>query len=317
MNRTKFSLADLLAVLAALAFGFVCFLGKNFYTLGDTEQSIIFAAIIAVLLGGLAFGAKLLKRTSRNFKTCFVWEIVLLVLFAVFAVVFANPPFLHYFVVSEHKTDIRSKLDASITQAENMFAGYERYAEIRENLYESKLRSVDAARNINPSEYAAYGFEDNDVAINRQIDNKMFTIHADLFPTNYSNTLAKNGIKEVAITWLSDSKKNLASPWSFNFGAVEITKDVEKNSNEWLATLTRLSSVREQGEQAEDFAYSLSFDDVRKHFTTLGKPTTLSICLAVLAYVLMLLSYLITNRHPRFTGFKSLFMTGKAADNEL
>jgi energy-coupling factor transporter transmembrane protein EcfT len=317
MNQSKFSLADVLTVLAALAFGFVCFLGTNFFTLGNTGQSIILAVVIAVLLGGLAFGAKLLKRTSRNFKTCFVWEIVLLVLFAFFAIVFANSPFPHYFVVSKQKADIQSKLSASITQAENMFAGYERYAETREKLYKSKLRSVAAAKSINPSKYAECGFENNGIADNKQIDNKMFTLHADLFPTNYSDTLNQNGIKEVAITWLSDSKKILANPWSFNFGAVEITKNVEKNSNKWLGMLTGFSSVREPCEQAEDFVYDLSFDDVKNHFTTLGKPTTPSVCWALLAYALMLLSYLISKRHSRFPGFKFLFATGKAADNEL
>ena len=69
MSQSKFSLADLLTVLGTLGFGFFCFLSLNFKTLGDTTTSIIWAVTISLILGGLAFGVKLLKRTSRNFKT--------------------------------------------------------------------------------------------------------------------------------------------------------------------------------------------------------------------------------------------------------
>jgi hypothetical protein len=38
MKQSRFSLADLLTVLTSIAFGFICFLGKNFSTLGDTSM---------------------------------------------------------------------------------------------------------------------------------------------------------------------------------------------------------------------------------------------------------------------------------------
>jgi energy-coupling factor transporter transmembrane protein EcfT len=299
MNKSKFSLADLLTVLAALAFGFVCFLGTNFFTLGNTNQSIILSMIIAVLLGGTAFLAKLLKRTSRNFKICFVWEIILLVLFTAFAVFFSWSPFPHYFNVSAKKTEIQNKLQASITQAENMFAEYESYADIREYLYELKLKSIADAKNINPSEYAEY-FENNGVTDEKQIKNKIFILHADLFPTNYSDTTANNGIKEVATEWLANAK-NITNSWK-PIGIVSVVNEVEQNSTDWLNTLINLSKVREKGEQTIDFEYSLSFDDVKTDFKTLGKPTGLTIGLSALTYVLMLLSWFVTKRDSRSTG---------------
>lgn len=315
MNQSKFSLADVLTLLAALAFGFVCFLGKNFFTLGNTTQSIILSGIIFVLLSGTAIGAKLLKRTSSNFKTCFIWEVILLILFTGFTLFFSYSPFPHYFVVSEHKAKIQNELNASITQAENMFAEYERYAESREKLYESNLRSVVASKNINPGKYSEYGFENNAISDNKQIENKMFTVHADLFPTNYSDTLSNKGIKEVAIAWLSDSKDKVRG-WK-PIGIVGVVKDVEKYSTNWLNTLIKFSTIREKGEQTEDFSYNLSFGDVKKRFTTLGKPTLLSIGLAVAAYIMMLLSYIVTKRHPRYPGLKVIFGTGGSSDNEL
>jgi hypothetical protein len=297
MNQSKFSLADILTVLAALAFGFVCFLSANFLTLGDIQQSIIMSIIVAVLLCGLAFGAKLLKRTSRNFKTCFVWEMILLGLFVAFACLFTISPFPHYFSVSDKKTEIQNKLNASINQAEKMFIEYEKYAKNREKLYKNKLQGVVAAKQVNPSAYKTYGFANNGVPDSMQIENKMFTIHADLFPSNFTE------MKRVDSIWLAKSQ-NTVKKWK-PIGIVGIVNDVEQNSKEWLKQLVKLSSARENGEQAKDFAYDLSFDDVKKYFTTLGKPMPLSIGLAVLAYMFMLLSWFITGRSTKF-------MQGKA-----
>jgi hypothetical protein len=312
MNQYKFSLADLLTLLAALIFGFVCFLGANFFTLGDTVGSFILSAIIAVLLGGLAFGAKLLKRTNRNFKSCLIWEMVLLTLFVVLAFFFAtNSPFPHYFAVSGKKADIQKKLSASITQAENMFVEYERYAENREEIYNSKLRSVAASVATNPALYAKYEFVYN-VAVQTQIKNKMFTVHADLFPSNYTGSA---GIKAVAQKWLAQAK-NTTNGWK-PIGIVTIVNEVEQNSLEWLNTLTELSKVREKGEQAKDFACPLSFDDAKTAFKTQGKPTLRTIVLALLLYVLMLLSWFVTKRHTRFPGLKVLFGMGGQESNEL
>ncbi|MDR2384614.1 MAG: hypothetical protein LBD80_02965 [Tannerella sp.] len=299
MKHSKFSLADDLTLLAALSFGYVCFLGANFFTLGNTKQSIILAVIIAVLLEGLAFGVKLLKRTSRNFKSCFIWEIVLLAAFVGLAFIFANSPFPHYFTVSGKKAEIQSKLLASITQAENMFDEYESYAENRKSIYKSKLRSVAAAKNVNPKEYAKC-FENNGVADETQIENKIFAVNANLFPSNYE------AMQEVDSKWLADARRTVES-WK-PIGIVAVVNEVEKNSKKWLGELQSFSSVRGKDEQAEDFAYPLSFDDVKTAFTTLGKPTPLTIGLAALAYVLMLLSWFFSERDTKSSySFRDLF----------
>lgn len=299
MKQSNFSLADVLLVLTALAFGFVCFLGTNFYTLGDTTQSIILATIITVLLTGTAFMAKRLKRANSNFKTNFILEMVMLILFTGLTIFFAYSPFPHFFNVSEKKTEIQNKLQTSITQAENMFAKYERYVENRKNLYEHNLQSVAAAKGINPSDYANYGFVSGSVSDDVQIKNKMFTIHADLFPSDYSDSISRTGIKEVATDWLANAKST-TSDWK-PIGVVKVVNEVDANSQNWLSQLKGFSQTRQNGEIANDFDHELSFDDVKTHFTTLGKPTPLSIGLAVGAYLLMLLSYLISKRSSKST----------------
>jgi hypothetical protein len=325
MNQSKFSLADVLTVLAALAFGFVCFMGANFLNIGNetvwgmphTTGCVVMAVVCSLLLFSTALGAKLLKRTSRNFKTFFVFEVILLALFVLFAAFFASKssPFSHFFTVMAQKSEINSKLQTSITQAENMFAEYERYADNRKNLYKEKLQSVVAAKAGNTVEYAAYGFQNNGISDDKQIDTKMLTMQYDLFPSNYSDTVALNGTKEIATEWLQHAK-NTTSSWK-PIGIVNVVNNIEKNSNDWLNTLVTLSQVREQGEQATDFDYTLSFEDVKTYFTRLESPTGLSLGLAVLAYALMLLSWFVTKRSTRFPGLKFLFGLGKSSDNEL
>lgn len=301
MKQSKFSLADVLTVLTALAFGFICFLGENFFTLGNTYESITWAAIITVSLAGTAYLAKLVKRTSRNFKTNFILEIFVLLLFTVLTVYFAYSPFSHYFNVSANKTEIQNKLQTSITQAENMFTDYEAYVESRKNNYKGQLETAVATKSTGNKDYTEYGFvTDGGVADEIQINNKLFTIHSDLYPTNYSDTSNNNGIKEVATEWLAKAKNtNIWSP-----GIVNVVNDVKKNSEDWKNQLIGFSKPREKGEKnAVDFTYELSFDNVQNYFTNIDKPVPLSIGLAVVAYLLMLLSYLISKRSSKTTIF--------------
>ncbi len=316
MNNSKFSLADVLTVFAAIAFGLVSFLGVDFMNIGNTKVwgmshtigCIVVAIVIALLLGGTAFGAKLLKRTSRNFKTCFIWEIVFLFFFVIFALFFTtkSSPFPHFFMVLSNKTEIKEKLQTSITQAENMFAAYETYADNREILYKHKLKSVVSAKNTNPAEYKKYGFDGTSgVPDSLQINTKMFIVHADLFPTNYCDTINKNGIKEVAYAWLNDSK-TATNTWYFPVGSAGVVADIQKNSEDWLNTLINLSQVRENGEIATDFEYSFEFDDVESYYTKFSSPTGLAIAFAMLVYVMFLLSWFVTKRSTKIGSLKFL-----------
>jgi hypothetical protein len=296
MRQSKFSLADVLAILTALAFGFICFLGKNFYTLGSISESIIWAVIITVSLASTAYIAKILKRTTRNFKTNFILEIFVLFLFTGLLIYFACSPFPHYFNVSAKKTEIQKKLQTSIIQAENMFAKYESHAQQCESTYRGKL---DAAVAIgNPSELNDLDFR-NDVPLNTQIDHKMNTLHTNLFPNKYSDTSNNKGIKEVATAWLAKAKK-INNNWK-SIGIVTVVNNVEKNSNAWLNQLIDFSKVRETENICLPFEYELQINEVKTHFTTLGKPTHLSIGLALGAYLMMLFSYLITKRSSKTT----------------
>lgn len=307
MNQSKFSLADLLTVLGTVGFGFFCFLSINFLTLGDTAISIIWALLIACIVGGLALGAKLLKRASRNFKNCIIGEWVLLLLFIVSSII-AVFPFSHYFAVSAQKEEIQQKLILNISQAEGLFGAYEDYANNRLEIYNSRLHSIVAAKRINPGEYRDFGFVDG-TDDNTQIENKMFTLRAQLFPSNYYE------MKQVDSTWLSDAKAKITK-WS-PIGIVKVVNTLKTEISSWSNQLNSNSSFRAHGEEAEDFNIPLSFDNVSNKFNQSTTPTAMAILVAILFYALMLLSYFITKRHPRYPGLKVIFGSESDKDNEL
>lgn len=295
MNPSKFSLADLLLVLGAVGFGFFCFLSLNFLSLGATEQSIVWATVFSFVLGGLAFGIRLLKRTSRNFKTCIIWEWILLFLFVVVAIV-GIFPFSHYFAVLEQKDEIESIVIAKISRAKGMFTEYENYAGYRETFYKSHLNSAINAKPIKPTDYYnEYGFVDGP-SDSSQVENKMFKLHAKLIPSNYDGI---GGIKQVATNWLTNAKHVLESKWAFTFGIVDVLNNVQTNVTGWRAKLIELSGYKAKGENTDNFDYPLPFDDVTGRLSELRGPTPLSIGIAIVLYLLMLMSYIVSNRSTK------------------
>ena len=297
MKQSKFSLADVLTLLTAIAFGFICFLGENFSTLGDTYASLVWAAGITLLLAGTAFLAKLFKRASGNFRNNFIFEVIALFLFTSFTGLFSYISFPHYFNVSAKKAEIQNKLQNSIMQADNMFLKYEQEAKDRIVRYENTLKAAVALQN--PIALSKYGFTDN-VPYSSQVAHKVSILQTELFPPNYSDTVSNKGIKEVAQAWLYRAMTTKNS-WK-SIGIVNVVTDVENNSRNWLTQLESFYQKRQQGEESTDFEYPLSFSDVNIYFTTPSKPTFLSTGLATLAYLLMMLSWYVTKRHSRRTG---------------
>ena len=295
MENIKISLGVVLAILAAVGFGFFCFLGFYFDSLGDIEISLIVAIIFLVLLLAFALSAKKLKQASRNFRTCIMLEWTCLALFAFIAVA-AIYPFSHFFVVSAQKDEIQKKVVAGIEQAENMFAEYENYANTRVDMYSRILQSVVAGRRVNPTEYRAYGFESG-IDDNIQIENKIFTIRNMLFSSNYEIEAQEN------TQWLAHAKNTMTS-WK-PIGVIMVVNLSETYSNQWLSELIQHSEYRQLRETAVDFSYDLFFEDITQKFEFSNEMfTAFSIVCAIAAYLLMLLPYFVTKRHTRFPGLK-------------
>lgn len=296
--QQKFTLADVITLLTAISFGFVCFLGINFYTLGNIQESIIFSAIITIVLFGTAYLAKRLKRTNGNFQTNFIIEIIVLVIFICFTFLVALKPFSHYLTVTSNKTDIQNKINESISKAQEMFKKYEIYANKRKTNYENYLQSVIDNMNINRPQYDSLGFGKSSVTDQSQIRMRVATMHSDLYPSNYSNITSNNGIKEVATNWLGDAKIKI-NDWK-PIGLVKVVTEVEKNSEDWRNKLNELSKISYLYEpNPKEFNYELSSGNAKKRLVELSGLSFFSIGLATLACLFMLFSYFITKRDSK------------------
>ena len=91
-------------------------------------------------------------------------------------------------------------------------------------------------------------------------------------------------------------------------GLVGVIKAVKENLTNWKKDLTQYSEFRADGEVAENFDYSLSFNDVTGKMTQLSNPNLTSVLYAIGLYFLMIVSYLFTKRHPKYPGLKLIFI---------
>lgn len=312
MSYSKFSLADLLTVLGALVFGFICFLSLNFLTLGDITQSVIWACLISCVLGGLAFGVKLIKSTSGNFKTYIILEWTLLALFFITAFV-AFFPFSHYFAVSAQKEEIQKEVLKCTSQAEGLFGDYENnYANPRLSMYKKALNSIVLAKKIDSNGYRNFGFSDTRDD-STQIAIKVFALRAQLYPTNY------NQMKQVDSIWLAEAKGKV-SPWS-PIGIVTVVNTLEQEITSWRDQLIIYSSYRAKGEDESllDYNYPFTFNHVSDRFITSRNPPFMAIIISILLYTLMLFSYIFTKRSSKssYTLFSFFRSKDKSLDDEI
>lgn len=296
LKQIKFSLAVVINLLAALTFGYFCFLGANFYTLGDKGKSIAVAVIITLLLIGTSLGAKLLKQTKRNFKSRFIWEIVLLVLFSVLTASFTYYPFSHYFVVSAQKPTIQKKLSENIAQAQNIYLEYENYVTTRIGIYSSKIDVAILNIDSQPKELEKFGISSSvSVSLPIQRKNQIDKINYILLPQNF------NQIKTNDSTWLTNAQNSVVN-WE-PISLVDVINNIENNTANSLNQLVKFSEKKGKNESYPKFSPDKPHpNNVKNYFTTIGRPSPFSIVLAFFSYLLMLLSWFITKRDSRSTG---------------
>lgn len=293
MKQSNFTLGFIITLLSSLSFGFICFLGVIFFTLGNINESIITGLTISILLCVTSLGSSKLKQTNKNFKTCFVWEIILLIMFTGLTVFFAYTIFPHYFVVNKQSVKIQNKLNASIRKSKNIFIEYEKYANERKLKYKDKLESVALNHELKNGgdEYRNYEFKDNGLSNKSQIINKMDMMQLDLFPHNYKN------IKEADLSWINQYEEIIKDWEKKPISIIDVINNIEKKSKLSVSQLVSFSTIREKNEVAIDFSGDLiKAESVKNHFTTPGGPTPLSLCLAVLLYLMMLLSWFTSKR---------------------
>jgi hypothetical protein len=310
MGQSKFSIADLFTVLATLVFGTLCFLGFNFLTLGDANTSLIWAILISLILCGLAYGLKRLKSTSRNYKVSMIFEWIFLFLFTIVAYI-SFFPFSHYFVVNAQKENIKNEILSNLAEAENIYKRYESYADDRVNIYGFYLSNAikDKLQQVSSSDFDKYAFNDNQ-DYNTQVQRKLFSLKKLLYPNNYQQ------IKNISLSWLVDAKMQTIS-WSPT-GVVKVANTFESERSKWCNQLNQFALNRALGEN-NPIAFSCPPPNGKTPimFTQQSSPNFIGIISGLGIFILMIFSYVITKRHPRYPGLKVIFKLGNIKENEL
>ncbi len=151
------------------------------------------------------------------------------------------------------------------------------------------MKSAVATKNASQIDYRKFGFVYG-TPDSTQIENKIFTLHAQLYPTNYEG---EDGIKQVATNWLANARNILKSKWAFTFGIVDVLNNLQSNITTWN-NLKQFSTFIALGENRNDFDIPVTFDNITDKITELRSPKSLPIVIALSLYVLMLLSYFVT-----------------------
>jgi hypothetical protein len=290
MKQSNFTLGFIITLLSSLSFGFICFLGSIFLSLGNLSQSIIVGTAVSALLCVTALGAARLKRTKKNFKSRRVWEIILLILFTGLTIVFTWFIFPHYFVVNEQSEVIQNKLNESLRESKNLFSEYENYANSRQNDYKTVLESVVLRKKLNPEDYIRYGFDFDGPSKDMQIQSKMTMMNLELFPSSYRE------LKKDDLKWIEEYQIIVKNWEKKPLGIINVIKNIDKKTNTTRSQLVTISKSRSRNESTNDFYVSSEPKDVKKYFTTEGAPTLFSLFLSVLLYFTMLLSWFTSKR---------------------
>ncbi|MDB2495360.1 hypothetical protein N9X07_04160 [Flavobacteriaceae bacterium] len=292
MKQSNFTLGFIITLLSSLSFGFICFLGSTFLSLGNLSQSIIVGTSVSALLCVTALGAARLKRTKKNFKSRRVWEIILLILFTGLTIVFTWFIFPHYFVVNDQSEVIQNKLNESLRESKNLFSEYENYANSRQNDYKTVLESVVLRHQIGTEseDYIEYGFDLDGPSKDMQIQSKMTMMNLELFPSSYRK------LKKDDLKWIEEYQIIVKNWEKKPLGIINVIKNIDKKTNTSRSQLVTISKSRSRNESTTDFYVSSEPKDVKKYFTTKGAPTLFSLFLSVFLYFMMLLSWFTSKR---------------------
>ncbi len=291
MKQSNFTLGFIITLLSSLSFGFICFLGSIFLSLGNFIQSLIVGTAVSASLCITALGAARLKRTKKNFKSSRVWEILLLILFTGLTTVFTWFIFPHYFVVNEQSVVIQKKLNASLTESKNMFSAYENYANSRQRDYKTVLQSVVLSYpGLGSEDYLSYRFDIDGPSNVMQIQSKIRMMNLELFPSSYKK------LKEDDLKWIEEYQQIVKNWEKKPLGIIDVIKNIEKKANSSRKKLVAISGSRAKNESTTDFYVSPISKDVKKYFTTKRAPTLFSLFLSVFLSSMMLLSWFTSKR---------------------
>jgi len=307
MNKKKsiFSYADVITLIVVLVYGYFSFLGALFlninretvWGLSNVAGCVFISLFCSVPFLITAFGARILKTTTKNHSKRRIYELVCLFLFGFFSLFLltSSAPFIHYFTVNNRETKISDKISRVIINCESMFDQYEKLVDRRIYNYQGKLRAVvvgGSAEQLNECQIS-----NANVPLEEKVKTRIEVMRMALLPPHYSDTNTQNGIKQVAQKWLGDAKQFIEE-WK-PIGIVSVVRDIERNTTEWEQLLQTLYIEGNQPCEIvhpAQFDYNVRFVRLSSDFTLTDSPRLIAIMFSFLLNLLMLLSWYLAKR---------------------
>lgn len=312
--KTKFNLADVLSLIAIMAYGFFVFLSANFLEWGNMQSTIVWTAVAVVLFLVFSFGAKLLKQTSRNFIGSVIFEFVFLIGIIVTSLLMF-PKFAHFLAVSDINKEIKQDITNEINNGRNMFANYETYCQERITDYSNNVQNAIDNKSTQRSVYLNYGFKlvftpTQDIAhkttliddITEQLKGEKYDVLKKDATVNYN-------------LW-----GNAINNWK-PLSIIPVINSIDETIQKYYNTLVEYSSDCDMlNEDYYDFSYDISVgNDARTVIETYNGYSMLGLVLAIILFIFMVLPYLVAGRSTKFPGWRNLFnmMSNQRSSNEL
>ena len=286
MNKTRFNFAAVFSIMVLLVYAFIAFMGLIYWKNGELTIPLLLTlggvAVVLLCLYVMCIGKESRWRIGR------VGEIVFgIIILATF--ILAAFPFTNFMKVINKQDDIKGRIDTLFTSAKNLDSAYDNYANERISKYESSLKIISSGKNIRPSEYrevlaGAVGNSDDE-----KIANLSKSLKRQLLPENMDT------IRAERIKWLESANK--MSVWN-----MLLPSNINKIANEVDNFVTNYADVSKnirKGEKVQPFAYdnlNNNLGELQQIYTKFSKPSALSLIVSLVAFLIMLLPYIVAQR---------------------
>lgn len=285
MEKTKFNFAFVFSIVALLGFAYFAFMGLVYWKNGDLVMPAILTAAGIVLVLVCLF--VMCKGKSSRWTIGKIGEVLfgIIILGTLLA---AALPFTNFFKVVEQQDKIKTEIKAMFSSAESLDSAYNAYCTDRLEAYERTLKVACKGKTVRPKDYltlvANAGGNDDE----QKVDNLVKSLKRQLTPESMDSVHQKRA------EWLESTGD--MSVWNLKFpNNVNVIANQVKDYSENYA---KLSQKIRKGEHAEPFSYpafSSNLQQLQSNYTTLHfPPTVLSLVVALIAFLIILLPYFIT-----------------------
>ncbi len=300
-NNKSLSVADLIALLALAGLGVIE--GFGLYLGGDGDKTVpIFGGLaFSIGFGLLLWLCKKAKSTKNNPETWRIVEIVCLVVYLVAGWFFRSEA-MRFFAVWSNKTELANQATEELDNLETM---YNQYDIAREEALANAITMLENFEKLEPKDrpkhdlyvkyYQPFNF---DRSVTAEWDNitQLDDDLLDVVKERKSEVKSLAKFPKIALF--------LKEATDFNYGEKEKLQDKISNYTTKYHIIPRISYENNQYVfngyfQFDHYLPSSSFMDALKYPTMASN----SLILYILGHILILLSYLVTER-GRFVGIK-------------